>query len=84
MISSGTAPVRIVVIGLPSACRQVQVGAFRDPDNARELLDDLRDSGLSARSERGGDDVIRVIVGPFDALQARQVRDRYDGVIQPC
>lgn len=85
MLSSGTAPVRIVIIALPSTCREVQVGAFRDSDNAAERLNNLRDRGLTVRSESGADGVIRIIAGPFNSADAaRRVRDRYDGVIQPC
>lgn len=85
MISSGTAPVRIVVIGMPSTCRQVQVGAFRDEANARELADELEASGHTVHSERGPDGVIRVVIGPYDGLaEAERIRARYDGVIQPC
>lgn len=85
MISSGTAPVRIVVIGMPSGCRMVQVGAFRDEANARELADELRASGYTVHSQSGPDGVTRIVIGPFDTeAEAKRASDRYDGVIQPC
>jgi len=85
MISSGTAPVRIVVTGMPSGCRMVQVGAFRDEANARALADELEASGASARLEPGPDGMTRVLIGPYDGeAEAERIRSRYDGVIQPC
>lgn len=85
MISSGTAPVRVVVIGMPSTCRLVQVGAFRDEANARERAAELEANGHRVRLEPGPDDVIRVVIGPYDGqAEAERVRARYDGVIQPC
>ena len=85
MISSGTAPVRIVVIGMPSECRMVQVGSFRDEANARELAAELEASGHMVHSQPGPDGVTRVVIGPYDSEQeAARMRDRYDGVIQKC
>ncbi len=85
MVSSGTAPVRIVVTRMPSTCRMVQVGAFRDEANARELVDELEARGYTVRREPGPDGVIRVVIGPFDGqAEAEPARSRYDGVIQPC
>lgn len=85
LIASGTAPVRIVVIAVPSTCRLVQVGAFRDEANARQLVDELEESGYTVRSERGSDGVIRVAIGPYDGqAAAERAGARYDGVVQPC
>ncbi len=83
--SSGIATVRIVVIGVPSSCRQVQVGAFGDPSNAADMVERLQADGQPARSERGADGVTRVLLGPYsDASEAQRARARYDGFIQPC
>ena len=85
MISSGTAPVRVVVIGMPSGCRMVQVGAFEDDANARELADELRAAGQMVHSQPGPDGVTRIVIGPYDTEdEAQRARDRYDGVIQKC
>ncbi len=70
LLKNGTAPVEIAVLGRTDASERyyVQVGSFRDPDNASRMLGDLqrRVPGRSAAVVRQ-DDLSRVWVGPVEA-----------------
>lgn len=81
MIGSGTAPVRIEVLGatgesLPSVGYAVQVGSFSDEDNANRLHRKLATNlDRVYVIEAEGDDatVFRVRIGPYDRReQARR------------
>ena len=80
----GTARVRIEVTEPPSACREVQVGSFRDRDNADRLASRLRDAGEPARTEAGPDGFTRVVAGPFQSDEAERVADRFGGEVHAC
>jgi rare lipoprotein A len=80
----GTARVKIVVTAPPSACREIQVGAYRDPANAREMAARLEASGQTARLEPGPDGLTRVVAGPLDAADAERVVARFGGELRQC
>lgn len=80
----GTARVRIVVTVPPTACREVQVGAYRDPDNAQVMLQRVEDDGESARTEPGPDGLTRVVAGPLDASQVDRVLAQFGGKTRSC
>jgi len=80
----GTAKVRIVVTRPPSACRVVQVAAFRDRGNADAMLARLRDAGEPAREEPGPDGFIRVVAGPLRSDEADDVARRFGGEVRAC
>lgn len=86
MLRSGTARVRISILELPpEACRELQVGAFRERGNAERLRRRLARRGLAARREASPDGLVRVVAGPFrDARAARDARERYGGFVRPC
>lgn len=81
---AGTARVRIVVTQPPSGCREVQVGAFRDEENARRLLKRLRDADEPSRTEAGPDGLTRVLAGPLDPSEAQAVAERFGGKVRSC
>lgn len=84
-LEQGTARVRLEVISLPEGCRQVQVGSFRDRDNAVRRRDRLRDAGEPARLEEGPDGRTRVVAGPYGSEErARRVRERWGGWLRGC
>ena len=87
MLGSGTARVRMIVIRISDLmqCSAVQVGAFRDRDNARALVDRMRSAGEPVYTEEGPDGLMRVILGPFDSISdAREARNRYGGILRSC
>ncbi len=43
----------------------IQVGAFKDIENARKMGDEVRDKGLPLKIERADNNFVRVLVGPF-------------------
>lgn len=84
-LRQGTARVRLEVLALPGRCRAVQVGSFRDRDNALRLRERLRDAGEPARLEPGPGRHTRVVAGPYpSADRARRVRDRWGGKLRGC
>ncbi len=83
MIGPGTARVRITVREVPRDCRDVQVGAFRERENAVALAERLRRGGVPARLEEAGA-LVRVIVGPMTGEEARRLARRHDGVVTAC
>jgi cell division protein FtsN len=87
MLGTGVAEVQLEVVGAPPAlaCSHVQAGAFADPENAEDLARQIRRRGETVRVERGGDDLARVLIGPFsDQKEAEKIRARYGGAILPC
>ena len=57
----------------------VQVGSFSEADRARELRDRLRGDGFDAMLSDvkvAGRPVTRVVVGPFDRLEANKMKQR--------
>ena len=58
----------------------IQLGAFSNPENARQLQDALLSEGINAFAEvvkSGESSKTRVRAGPFDSLaEAEQIRDR--------
>jgi rare lipoprotein A len=86
MIGPGTAKVRLEILALPAAAAQelyaVQVGAFRDRQNAERLAERLRRRfGAAQLVRRDGDPVLwRVLVGrERDAGVAAALADRLRG-----
>ena len=87
MLGPGTANVRVEILEMsrPAGCFVLQIGAYREPSNARAARDRLRNAGLEASVEPGEDGVLRVVGGPFDSLaEARSVRDRHGGYVRGC
>ncbi len=87
MLGSGTARVRVVVSRLSDLmqCSTVQIGAFRDRNNARALVDRVRAAGEPVYTEEGTDGLMRVILGPYDSLdQAQEARARHGGILRGC
>lgn len=86
MLSTGVAPVRIVILEVPDPeCRELQVGAFRDRDNAVGLLRRLEEAGVRARREATSGGLIRVVAGPFHrSSRLRAVRERWGGTVSAC
>lgn len=80
----GTARVKIVVTAPPTACREIQVGAYREEENARLMVARLEDDGESARTEPGPDGLTRVVAGPLDASQVDRVLGRFGGEVRSC
>ncbi len=58
----------------------IQVGAFRESDNAEDLIERIENIGMSLRLRHTGN-VVRVLVGPFaerdNALSAQRDLERY-------
>lgn len=85
MLGAGTARVRLIVVTEPVECFDVQVGAFRRAESAKQLADRYRATGRDVRVERGNDGISRVLLGPFDSRQAAAaVRAEVDGVLRAC
>lgn len=101
MLGSGTARVRIEVlegvaqpatrartaatVPIPDGCTLVQVGAFAEHRNAAELTRRLEARGEPVRQLRGGDGLVRVLVGPFATeSETRRMLERFDGNLRPC
>lgn len=88
LLAAGTAKVRLTVLELseePPGCSELQLGAFREPENVHAALERVRRAGLEARVEPGPEGLSRVIAGPFEELaEARRARKRLGGVLQPC
>lgn len=87
MLAAGTARVRVEVVALPpeATCRLVQVGSFRDRENAEELAKRLRGGGVPVRLEPGPRSMTRVVVGPYpDARSARRAAAEHDGILRDC
>jgi rare lipoprotein A len=87
MLGSGIARVRVVVSRLSDLmqCSTVQIGAFRDRNNARALVDRVRAAGEPVYTEEGTDGLMRVILGPYDSLdQAQEARARHGGILRGC
>ena len=101
MLASGTARVRIEVLGadtpplaaapsdepvsIPESCSLVQVGAYREHRNAAEMVRRLEARGEPVRELRGGDGIVRVLVGPYETeAETRLILERYDGLLRPC
>lgn len=87
MLGPGTARVRLVVVDLPprASCREVQVGSFGHPENARSLEDRLRDRGAPARLEDGPEGMTRVVLGPYpDLASARRAVREHGGYVRRC
>lgn len=80
----GTARVKIVVTAPPTACREIQVGAYREADNASAIVARLEDDGETARTDSGPDGLTRVVAGPLDADQVDRVLERFGGEVRPC
>lgn len=101
MLGSGTARVRIEVlegvaepaarprggaaVPIPAGCTLVQIGAFADHRNAAELTRRLEARGEPVRQVRGGDGLVRVLVGPFATEnETRRMLEQFDGNLRPC
>ena len=87
MLGSGTARVRVIVLRISdlSRCSAVQIGAFRNHDNARALVDRMRSAGEPVYTEDGSDDLMIVILGPYDSLdKAKESRARHGGILRGC
>jgi rare lipoprotein A len=80
----GTAKVKIVVTAPPTACREIQVGAYREAGNAEAMVARVESDGESARTEPGPDGLTRVVVGPVDAGGVDRVLERFGGEVRPC
>lgn len=84
-LERGTARVRLEVLSAPTRCRLVQVGSFRERENAVRLLERLRGKGEPAELEPGPGDHTRVVAGPYPSeARARSVRERWGGRLRPC
>jgi rare lipoprotein A len=79
MIGTGTAQVRIRVVGaapeVDSGSYRVQVGAFQELINARELVAELEADFFDARVRSDGD-WHRVELGPFDSRREAEEQVR--------
>lgn len=87
LLGPGTAEVRVTVVEMarPPECVELQVGAFRDPRNARAAADRVRAAGYEARETAGQEGLTRVLAGPFEKLEeAHRARDRLGGVVRAC
>lgn len=87
MIGTGTARVRLVVVGISDLlqCSAVQVGAFGDHDNARALANRLRSAGERVFTEDGPNGLLRVVLGPYNSLaEAQEKRARHGGFLRSC
>ncbi|MFQ5689177.1 MAG: septal ring lytic transglycosylase RlpA family protein [Gemmatimonadota bacterium] len=87
MLGRGTARVRLVLLDLSGqpGCLELQVGAFREPENARAKRRELEARSLRVREERTAGGLIRVLVGPFFRwARARTARDRFGGFLRAC
>ncbi len=87
MLGSGIAQVQMVVVRISDLmkCSAVQVGAFRNRDNARALVDRMRSAGEPVYTEGGPGGLRRVILGPFRSLaEAKEARARHGGILQGC
>lgn len=80
----GTAKVRIVVTAPPTACREIQVGAYSDADHAQAMVTRLEADGETARTEPGPDGLTRVVAGPLDAAQVDHVLGLFGGEVRSC
>ena len=87
MLGSGTARVRLIVVRISdlAKCSAVQIGAFREHDNARALVDRMRSAGEPVFTEDGPNGLKIVILGPYDSLdRAKEARARYGGILRGC
>ena len=87
MLGSGIARVRMVVVRISDLmkCSAVQVGAFRNRENARALVDRMRSAGEPVFTEEGSDGLTRVILGPYNSLaEAKDARSRHGGILRGC
>ncbi len=76
MLRSGVARVRLHVLQVPPPTRYLlQVGVFRIPDNAHDLLDRLRLRDIPATLEPFGDR-IRVVTEPASEAQLSEIERR--------
>lgn len=84
-LREGTARIRLEVLALPERCRLVQVGSFRERENAFRLRERLRRAGEPARLEDGPRGHTRVLAGPYPGeRRARRVLERWGGEIRRC
>ncbi len=87
MLGSGTARVRITVVGSETVitCSRLQLGAFRNRANAVALADRVRQRRTQIVVETGHDGLSRVFAGPYPSRTAgERARDRLGGTLLGC
>lgn len=87
LLGPGTAEVRVTVVEMAGSvgCVELQIGAFRESENARRAVARARSRGHDAREVRGEDGLARVVVGPFgQPAEAERARRRLGGFVRPC
>jgi cell division protein FtsN len=73
-IVPSAAPQPAIQGAISDGLRYIQAGIFADPANATRLIGQLQAAGLSAKAlimQRGTRNLTRVLVGPFDSIEAR-------------
>ncbi len=85
-LEAGTARVRVEVVEAPPEdCWAVQVGSYREEDNARSMRRQLERAGEPARLEPGPRGFTRVVAGPYDSRRdALRLRGEWGGVLRGC
>lgn len=87
MIGSGTARVRITVVGAETVitCSRLQLGAFSEKANAVALADRVQQRRNQIVVETGADGLHRVFAGPYPSRTAgERARDRLGGTLLGC
>ncbi|MEN8145526.1 MAG: septal ring lytic transglycosylase RlpA family protein [Gemmatimonadota bacterium] len=87
MLGSGTARVRITVVGSGNVvtCSRLQLGAFKDRANAVDLSKRVRQRRTEIVVETGDDGLHRVFAGPYPSRTAgERARDRLGGTLLAC
>lgn len=87
MLGSGTARVRITVVGSENVitCSRLQLGAFEERANAVALADRVRQRRTQIVVETGEDGLHRVFAGPYPSRTAgERARDSLGGTLLGC
>ncbi len=87
MLGSGTARVRITVVGSENVitCSRLQLGAFEERANAVALADRVRQRRTQIVVETGEDGLHRVLAGPYPSRTAgERARDSLGGTLLGC
>ncbi|WP_460055815.1 septal ring lytic transglycosylase RlpA family protein [Spirochaeta dissipatitropha] len=85
MSGTGIAPVIVEVLDYrePSPYRVLQIAAFGDPDNAEQLVIELKRAGLAPEIEAASNGILRVIIPGIHLNELAQVRTTLAGVGYP-
>jgi rare lipoprotein A len=87
LLGPGIAPVRVTVLEAPAPrrCWEVQVGAYRERENAQVALARVRGGGVEARIVEGPDGLLRVRAGPWtDRAPAEAFQRQRGGMLVGC